>query len=530
MSVAQLRSAAPRRLRFGHCVLDEGLGSLTAPDGTASVLRPKTFELLRVLLSQAGRVVAREEILDAVWPGLFVTDDSVTQCVVEIRKAMGQGGAGLLKTVPRRGYLLQAEVVVDAPAPLAALLSSRAEDRPSIAVLPFRKDEPDPQEAYFADGIIEGIVHVLSGLERILVVSRGSALALAETTVDPREVGRSLGVRYVLYGGVRRAGERLRIMTELSETETGAIIRSDRYDGETGDLFALQDRISEQVIATIAPQVRERELVRALRKAPESLTAYDFVLRALSEIRHMNREGLDKGRALLEQAIQADPSHGLAYSYLAWWYSLSIAQGWLRGSAADARAADTAAATALQHDPQDGFALALRGVLLGYMRQDMEAGRRLLDQAVATKPSCALAWSWGALIRCWHGEAREAVKWARQGLRLAPSDPFTFMHEYVLAQALYVADEFDEAVMHCRTSLALQPQHAPTWRTMLVSLVALGRLSEVREPLARHAALDPNFNLRAFVARTPFLGRTRDLFVERLRRAGLPEEPPAAVA
>ena len=532
MSVVQARAAGVRRLRFGHCVLDEGLGSLTAPDGSASVLRPKTFELLRFLLAKAGRVVPREEILDAIWPGIFVTDDSITQCVVEIRKAMGQGGAGLLKTIPRRGYLLQAEVIEDAPALLAApaLLSSRAEDRPSIAVLPFRKDQPDPQEAYFADGIIEGIVHVLSGLERIVVVSRGSALALAETTVDPREVGRALGVRYALYGGVRRAGERLRITTELSECETGAIIRSDRYDGEAGDLFALQDRIAEQVVATIAPQVRERELARALRKTPENLTAYDFVLRALSEIRHMNREGLDKGRALLEQAIQADPSHGLAYSYLAWWYSLSIAQGWSRDSAADARAADTAAATALQHDPQDGFALALRGVLLGYMRQDMEAGRRLLDQAVAMKPSCALAWSWGALIRCWHGEAREAVEWSRQGLRLAPSDPFTFMHEYVLAQALYVADAFDEAVMRCRTSLALQPQHAPTWRTMLVSLVALGRLSEVREPLARHAALDPNFNLRAFVARTPFLGRTRDLFVERLRRAGLPEEPPAAVA
>ena len=257
MSVLQARAASMRRLRFGHCVLDEGLGSLTAPDGACTVLRPKTFELLRFLLAQAGRVVPREEILDAIWPGIFVTDDSITQCVVEIRKAMGQGGAGLLKTIPRRGYLLQAEVIEDAPAGAApALLSSRAEDRPSIAVLPFRKEASDPQEAYFADGIIEGIVHVLSGLERILVISRGSALAVAEATVDPRQVGRALGVRYVLYGGVRRAGERLRISTELSEAETGAIIRNDRYDGEAGDLFALQDRIAEQVIATIAPQVR----------------------------------------------------------------------------------------------------------------------------------------------------------------------------------------------------------------------------------------------------------------------------------
>ncbi len=523
---------APKgKIRFGGCVLDDGRGAVSSPDGNQTVLRPKTHELLRLMLRNPGRVVSRQEILDAVWPNLFVTDDSITQCVLEIRKAMGAGGTDLLKTVPRRGYLLQADVaaepVRDGPPGSAP---GYPEDRYSIAVLPFRKDSADPQEAYFADGIIEGIVHVLSGLDRITVVSRGSALALADTTVDPREVGRRLGVRYGLYGGVRRAGNKLRITTELIACETGAIIRSDRYDGHAEDLFSLQDRIAEQVVATIAPQVRDWELARALRKAPGSLTAYDLVLKALAEIRRMDREALDQGRALLERAIEADPQQGLAYSYLAWGYSLSIAQGWSRDIAADSKAADEAAAKALLFDSQDGFALALRGVLLGYTRQDIDAGRRLVDQAVAMKPSCALAWSWGALIRCWHGEGRDAAEWARKGLRLAPSDPFTFLHAYVLAQALYVAEEFNEAVLRCRDSLALLPHHAPTWRTMIVSLVAQGRLDEVRQPLLRHAMLDPVFNLRAFAARTPFQGRTRDLLIDRLRRAGVPEDQPAAGA
>jgi TolB-like protein len=195
-------------------------------------------------------------------------------------------------------------------------------------VLPFRKFQPDPENAYFADGIVEGIVHVLSGLERLRVISRGSALALAERTVDPREIGRELGVRYVLYGGVQRAGDRLRISTELSESETGNIIRTDRHDGDMADLFALQDRIAEQAVATITPTVRENELQRALRKPPANLTTYDLVLRALDRFHRLDRDSFDQAYAFLQQAISADPDYALAHTYKAWWHIVKIAQGW----------------------------------------------------------------------------------------------------------------------------------------------------------------------------------------------------------
>ena len=179
-----------RKIRFGHCTLDDGRGVLLAPNGTETLLRPKTLELLRLFLRNPGRVVGRSEILDAVWPGLFVSDDSITQCVVELRRAMGEVGTALLRTVPRRGYLLQAPVMVDEDQPISALalLPPVQDDIPSIAVLPFRKFQHDPENAYFADGIVEGIVHVLSGLERLRVISRGSALALAERTAAGREV------------------------------------------------------------------------------------------------------------------------------------------------------------------------------------------------------------------------------------------------------------------------------------------------------------------------------------------------------
>jgi TolB-like protein/Tfp pilus assembly protein PilF len=512
---------APRMIRFGHCTLDEGRGVLIAPDGSETPLRPKTHELLRLLLKHPGRVVPRAEILDSVWPGIFVTDDSITQCVVELRKAMGPGGAALLRTLPRRGYLLQADVIAEMlPEPAPA---GRSDDRPSIAVLPFRKERGDPQEAYFEDGIIEGIVHVLSGLERILVISRGSALAVAEQTTDPREVGKRLSVRYVLHGGVRRAGERLRITTELSEAETGAILRTDKYDGDVGDVFALQDRIAEAAVAVIAPQVRERELARALRKPPSSLTAYDLVLRALSEMRRMDRGAMEVARAHLRQAIAVEPDHALAYSYLGWWYVFWLAQGWSADWSSDTHAAAEAASAALERDRNDGLAMTVRGLMLSYVERAFEPARRLLDQAVAASPSCALAWSCGAALRCWVDEPQEAVAWAERAVRLAPRDPFSFLHEHILSQAHYAAGNYEDAIAWGRASAFSNPLHVPSWRTLIASLVAVGRLSDAQEPCRRVLALEPDFSLKRLAERTPLNEKARDAFVEHLRRAGLPD-------
>ncbi|MDP3416669.1 winged helix-turn-helix domain-containing protein [Falsiroseomonas sp.] len=517
--------ARAHRIRFGHCTLDEGLGVLFAPDGTETLLRPKTLELLRLLLRNAGQVVTRDEIMEAAWPGVFVTDDSITQCVVELRKAMGKGGAGLLRTLYRRGYLLQAEVAAersdghaagDGPAGLPG-------DRPSIAVLPFRRGVADPQEAYFADGIIEGIVHVLSGLERIVVVSRGSSLAVAETTVDPRDVGRALSVRYVLYGGVRRAGKRLRITTELSETDTGAIIRSDRYEGDVDDLFALQDLIAERVVTTIAPEVRQRELARAMRKPPASLTAYELVLRALDEMRQLDRAAMERGRALLEQAIAADPGHGLAYGHLGWWYVFWVAQGWSDDIAADQAAATRATSAALERDRNDCLALTARGLLVGHIERDFDLAERLFDQAVAASPSCALAWSGGAALRNWRDEGKEAVAWAERAVRLAPVDPFAFLHEHILAQAHYTAGNWEQAIAWGRTSIASNPRHQATWRALIASLVAASRMSEAHEAAQRLLELDPGFSLRGFALRTTLPPAVRVRFFDQLRQAGLPE-------
>jgi len=515
--------ATGRRIRFGHCTLDEGRGLLTAPDGAKTVLRPKTFELLKLMLQNAGSVVARSEILDSVWPGVYVSDDSITQCVGELRRAMGAGGSVLLRTMPRRGYLLEAEVITEQRlTPTPGMLLPRSDDRPSIAVLPFRQDHRDPDDAYFADGIIEGIVHVLAGIDGLFVVSRGSALAFAQISLDPRVAGRELGVRYVLYGGVRRSDGRLRVSTELTEAASGTILHADRHESEAEELFALQDRIADQVVATIAPQLRRHELGRSLRKPPANLTAYDLVLRALDEMRRMDHAALDRAGDLLEQAMQADPESALPHSYAAWWHSLRIAQGWAPDAIAEAEAARRLAEAALLRDRHDAFALALRGFLLGYTDHEFETARRMLDQAVFISPSCAIAWTWGAAMRCWLDEGPEAVKWAERALRLAPFDDFTFLHKHILAQAHYTNGAFALAEACARASLAANPQHLPNWRTLIATLVALERPLEAREVAARLREREPGFTVAGFLARTPLQGTIRDLFVERLRVAGLP--------
>lgn len=514
-----------RKIRFGHCTLDDGRGVLIAPNGAETLLRPKTLELLRLLLRNPGRVVGRSEILDAVWPGLFVSDDSITQCVVELRRAMGEVGTALLRTVPRRGYLLQASVIEEEAKPNSALalLPPVKHDIPSIAVLPFRKFQPDPENAYFADGIVEGIVHVLSGLERLRVISRGSALALAERTVDPREVGRELGVRYVLYGGVQRAGDRLRISTELSESETGAIIGVNRHEGNLSDVFALQDRIAEETVSTIAPQLRQQELIRALRRPPDEGSAYELILRALAELQELQLTSFRRAHDFFRLAIAADPNYAPAYSYIAWYHMLCIGQGWSDDAERDTQLAAAHARLAVDRTPTDALALAVLGHTLSFLRRDFNEASRLLKQAVTFGPSSAWAWSFSSATAGYLGNGEQAVNYAEKALRLSPLDPFVYLHEHLLSQAHYIAGNFEQAFAWAWRAFEKSPTFTSNIRILVSSAVALERRKDAVIMAERLMDTDPNFRLGDYRLRTPLSGNTLSSVISRLREAGIPE-------
>jgi TolB-like protein/class 3 adenylate cyclase len=382
----------------------------------------------------------------------------------------------------------------------APSLPQLADDtRPSIAVMPFRQFLGGETDDYFAEGIIESIVHSLSGLDSLFVIARASTMAYAGAHAvrrgDAQAIGRELGVRYVLNGSVHRAGPRLRILTELADAETGQVIRADRHDGLLADLFDIQDRISAAVVREIAPTVRRRELQRAMRKHPDSLTAYDLVLQALDLTYAFERASFDRARGLLQQAIALDPHYAPAWSHASFWHMFRIGQGWTPDAAADATEAARCATAAIARDRNDATALAIQGHMLSYLQKDYETAAEVLDRAVRSGPSCAIAWAMSGATRGYVGDSARAVEHAERAIRLSPLDPMAFMFEHLLSQAHYIAGNTALAVEWGRKSAANNGLLTSNLRTLAASLMAEGEVEAATRVARRLLAVDPQFRL-----------------------------------
>ncbi len=268
--------------QFGGFVLDLARGALFDAKGTEVPLRAKSFELLCLFVTNAGRLLDRETINQAIWSDVVVTDDAITQCIRDIRRALGDGDQSILKTVPRRGYVLTAEVTTSQPQPLRPPISgSSPPDKPSIAVLPFDNLSGDPEQEYFSDGLADDIITELSRCRSLFVIARNSSFTYRGRTVDVKQIAHDLGVRYVAEGSVRRAAGRIRINAQLIDAEAGNHIRAERYDRALEDVFAVQDEITMAVVTAIQPAVADAELRRALRKAPGNLGAWEAYQRGL---------------------------------------------------------------------------------------------------------------------------------------------------------------------------------------------------------------------------------------------------------
>ena len=246
--------------RFAGLVLDVARGSLLTATGEEVPLRRQSFEMLRLFAENAGRLLDRETINRAIWSDVAVTDDSMTQCVRDIRRAIGDDAQRILKTVPRRGYLLSADVVVALDAPPGSTLPGPAlPDKPSLVVLPFQNMSDDRDQVYFADGLVEDITTALSCIRSLFVIARNSAFAYRHRAVDVRQIGRDLGVRYALEGSVRRTGNRLRVTTQLIDTNSGVHVWAERYDRDLSDIFSMQDEIATSVAGVVEPALADAE-------------------------------------------------------------------------------------------------------------------------------------------------------------------------------------------------------------------------------------------------------------------------------
>jgi TolB-like protein/class 3 adenylate cyclase/Tfp pilus assembly protein PilF len=395
--------------------------------------------------------------------------------------------------------------------------------RPSIAVLPFREYDLRGERSYFADGIVEDIIGALASLPDLFVISHSSTLAFRGVDVDVRAAGERLGVRYVVSGGVRRAGERIRTVAELCEAETGGILWTERVEGSTAEVFALQDRLAERIVTTLAPHVRQAELQRALRKHPESLDAYDFVLRGLDLLYRLRREEFEQAYDMFQRAIELEPGYATPYALSANWYSIRIGQGWSGNLAEDVEAVNRLATAALQRDPFDTRALALCGHVRSFLLRDYDGAIVLFQRALTGSPNSAEAWLWSSPTYSYIGEGAEAVRRAEQSLRLSPFDSHVFLNHTALALAHYTAGDLDSAVTAGRRAITENPRYTAALRIFAASLAAAGRIAEARSVSRTLLEYDTAFGVEAFCRTHPYkdAGR-REMLARHLRSAGLP--------
>jgi TolB-like protein len=402
-------------------------------------------------------------------------------------------------------------------------------DKPSLVVLPFQNMSGDPEQEYFADGMVEDITTGLSRIRSLFVISRNSAFTYKGRAVDVRQAGRELGVRYVLEGSVRKAGNRVRITGQLVEAANGNHIWADRFDGSLEDVFELQDQVTASVIAAIEPNLRAAETERARRKPVENLQAYDLMLRGLPRLYALTRDGVEEAARLLRRAIEIDPSYAPALAHLSFCQWFAVSQNWIDRS--DPAVADMVqlAQTALALDPDDPEVLALAGGIMALPGGDLSGGIALSEKAVSLNPNNAQALRQLGQQYAYAGDKQSAISCLDRAFRLNPVSQTAIFHTgYVLAH--FVAGEYEAAVEWSAKALRRTPNSAPVLRYRAASLGLLGRLEEGRETVRRLLELVPNFTIARArrhiefdmnnVFKTPGVA---DSFYHGLRRSGVPE-------
>ena len=396
-------------------------------------------------------------------------------------------------------------------------------DKPSLAVLPFENLSGDPEQGYFADGIVEDIITALSRARWLFVIARNSSFAYRGKAFDVRQVGRELGVRYVLEGSVRKAGERVRITGQLIDAWSGTHLWAERFEGVLADVFELQDRVAEGVAGAIEPTLRGAEIERAWRKPTESLDAYDLYLRALPHVFTTMAEGVREALRLLDRALVLDPGYAAALGFKAWCHLQSHLHGWTGDSEAERATGEQAARRAVALGRDDPTALALGGLVVSLLARDHEAGLAALGRAVALNPSSALAFGASALVHCFAGDYGTAIEHGRRALRLSPFDSLAYRPLIALAFAHLFTDRHEEAAEYAARAIQANPGLDVSHTILVASLVELGRLEEARAAAGQLMAAFPTFRIaqrrRAGVRDTARF----EAYLAALRRAGLPD-------
>jgi TolB-like protein/tetratricopeptide (TPR) repeat protein len=428
-------------------------------------------------------------------------------------------GEHTLKNIPRpvRVYRLELDGTDARPKTAPELTLP---DGPSIAVLPFQNMSGDIEQDYFCDGMVEDIITGFARIKWLFVIGRNSSFAYKGKSPDIRQVGRELGVRYVLEGSVRRIGNRVRITSQLVDAQTGVHLWAERFDRSIDDIFALQDEITLNVVGAIEPSLRQAEIKRVERKRPSDLNAYDLVLRAIPLAHRVMPDGASRGLTLLEQALALEPDYAAAHGYAAWCHEILFLRGGFREE--NRIAAIRHAHDALVHGRDDATALALAGFVVGLLEHDHVTASDAFESAHSLSPSSAFSYNLGSVIASWAGDAERAIEWGERALRLSPFDPLSYLAYDSVAVGHFQRGRYEEAVKAARKAVQINPGFSINYVFLAAPLAKLARSNEAKAAAARVLELQPSFSIsRQFTN----VGCAADLaasLTEALILAGLP--------
>ncbi|MDI6836736.1 MAG: winged helix-turn-helix domain-containing protein [Rhizobiaceae bacterium] len=511
--------------KFGPFRLDPIAGILYRGD-EPTMLGRRAVALMGRLLENAMTPVSKDALVEAAWGGLAVADNNLTVQIAALRRVLAREDASTwIETIPRHGYRYVGPAVVanvpDTSATDQGASALALPDKPSIAVLPFSNLSGDPEQEYFADGMVDDIITGLARIKWLFVIARNSSFAYKGRTVDVKQVGRELGVRYVLEGSVRRSGGKLRVIGQMIDASTGAHVWAQRYDRSFGDIFAIQDEIALSAVGAIAPSMRKAEIERVRRKRPESLDAYDLALQAQLDVDSGMPEQVTRALTLLERAIALEPAYALAHGNAAMCHHCLFLRAGLRE--ANRAASIRHARLAILHGKDDAAALTLAGFSMGMDAHDRGAAFTALEAALAISPSSALTYILGSVILGWGGDAERAIEWSERGMRLSPFDPWAFAAFDAQAMSHFLRGRYEDSCRAAYKSVQANPAHSITYVQLAAALARLGRLDEARAAAARVLELQPSFRFGRQFAGVNCAQELASTLGDALRDAGLPE-------
>jgi TolB-like protein/tetratricopeptide (TPR) repeat protein len=492
-------------------------------------LAPQVFDLLNYLICNRERVVSKEELSDAIWKGRVVTDGALTTRLRVTRSAIGDSGEDqrLIKTLPRKGWRFVG-LVREAPGPTVGALAAGSPiepskpgfalpDKPSIAVLPFQNMSGDVEQEYFADGMVDEIITALSRFNSLFVIARNSSFFYKGKAVDIKQIGRELGVRYVLEGSVRKAGEKVRIIGQLIDATTGMHLWADQFEGDLRDIFALQDRMTESVVSTIAPKMLQVEVDLALGR-PNSLNAYDLCLRALPHFISLTRSGTAEALRLASRALEIEPRYGSAARLVGSCHFVNVFQMWAIDPKSEIAEGFRLIRLALSINGNDDAALGVLALATAFISDDEATARQMVDRAVALNPNAFLGWYYRGCCLI-DRQPEEAIRSFERCVRISPFDRSLVLTFTGMGFAFIHLGRFDEAIIAAKNAIHRNQSYAPAHRCLAAALTYLGRDAEARIVVKHVLEIEPDFRLSKLPAR-----HLRDpIVIDAFRKAGFPE-------